>query len=565
MRKLTALKLPSIVLTPAQLAAIVAGYLVVASNSGLFRSLMDRLDAATLSGASFLVTIVLLIFFLLVALILSLGHGAALKPFVGTLLITSSFFAYFSNNLGVVFDENMFLNAVETIRDRNVAEVQELGSFPLLRHVFLFGILPTLLLRFVDIRQRKFVRELGVRVAVLLVGAAILTSAILPNYRYISFFARENRDLRLKITPIYPLASLVALTRDQLRSTPQFQIIDAAALQRDRGEKRLVGIMVVGETARADRFSLGGYARNTNPQLQTLPGIVFAEADSCGTSTVFSVPCMFSMRKRTNYEPDLASFESNVLDILTAAGIETTWIENNSSCKGVCNRIETTNLRENPDPNSVYFSDFGYFDEVFLEHIDNYLGTDGPDTLIVLHTLGSHGPAYGRRYPERFGVFTPFCTEQSPTECTDEEVTNAYDNTIVYTDHVLSQLIDRLQSRSGEIDTFLFYASDHGESLGENGVYLHGLPYAIAPAAQKNVPFIFWSSDEFRRSQARESRSVANVEITRRSHDNISHTLLGLYDIDASSYDRQLDMLAASRPEVQSQRVSALSSTSGSN
>jgi lipid A ethanolaminephosphotransferase len=124
-------------------------------------------------------------------------------------------------------------------------------------------------------------------------------------------------------------------------------------------------------------------------------------------------------------------------------------------------------------------------------------------------------------------------------------VANAYDNTIFYTDYVLSQLIEKLQDHSGEIDTFLFYASDHGESLGENGVYLHGLPYSIAPAAQKNVPFILWVSNEFRNNRARDPRLFADFGHERLSHDNISHTLLGLYDVSASSYQHELDIFAS--------------------
>ena len=368
----------------------------------------------------------------------------------------------------------------------------------------------------------------------------------MPNYRYVTYFARENSDLKLKITPIYPLLSVVRLTRDYLHPKKPFQVIDAAAFQRTTRARKSIGIMVVGETARADRFSMGGYQKDTNPLLENTLGVVFAEADSCGTSTLFSVPCMFSMRGRDSYEADEASSESNVLDILTAAGVKTVWIDNNSSCKNVCNRIENSNLRDDPDKLSDLYSDMGYFDEILLQQIDEYLGADGPDTLIVLHTLGSHGPAYGRRYPSEFGVFKPFCTQPSPTDCTAEEVSNAYDNTIVYTDYFLSQLINKLQARSEEVDTFLFYASDHGESLGENGVYLHGLPYSIAPAAQKNVPFILWASDGFQESRVGNTRLIADVGAERLSHDNISHTLLGLYDVSASSYQYELDILAKS-------------------
>jgi len=539
--------LPNIKAAPWQLAIAAAIFIVTVSNRTLFVFLLDGLNLHSLAGVGFLATIVLLMVWLLVTIFLTVGFGWLLKSVIALFIIASSVLAYFSNSLGIVFDQGMVLNMAETVRDNNVAEALELASGPLLRHVFIFGVAPAVLLTFVRVQPRQLFREVGVRVVVVLTGLILIAGITLPNYRYTTYFARENSDQKLKITPIYPLISVVRITRDYLHPKPPFHVIDAAAFQRSSGTRKSIGIMVVGETARADRFSMGGYQKETNPLLENTPGVMFAEADSCGTSTLFSVPCMFSMRGRDSYEADAASSESNVLDILTAAGVKTVWIDNNSSCKNVCNRIENSNLREDPDESSELYSDMGYFDEVLLQQIDNYLSIDGPDTLIVLHTLGSHGPAYGRRYPSRFGVFKPFCTRPSPTDCTAEEVANAYDNTIFYTDYVLSQLIQKLQARSDEIDTFLFYASDHGESLGENGVYLHGLPYSIAPAAQKNVPFILWSSDGFRKNGARNPQLIADFGEERLSHDNISHTLLGLYDVSASSYQHELDIFAGSK------------------
>jgi len=537
--------LPRIRIAPWQLATIYAVFIVAVSNNVLFVSLFERLDIYSLAGLGFLTTIVVLMVLVLVAIFLILGVGRALKPVIALFLIVSSILAYFCNEMGVVFHQEMLLNIAETVRDNNSAEALELASMPLIRHVLIFGIAPTVLLTFVQIQPRRFLAEFGVRAVVLATGLILLAGVTLPNYRHVTYFARDNRDLRLDITPIFPLISAVKLIDRRLHPKSPFRVIDATAFQRSNRTKRSIGIMVVGETARADRFSLGGYARKTNPLLEEIPDVLFAKASSCGTSTLFSVPCMFSMRGRTSYEPDEASSESNVLDILTAAGIKTVWIDNNSSCKKVCNRIENLNLRENPDESSEFYDEMGYFDEVLLQEIDAYLGKDGPDTLIVLHTLGSHGPAYGRRFPSRFGVFKPFCQQSSPTDCTVEEVTNAYDNSIYYTDYLLSQLIQRLQSRSDEVDTFLFYASDHGESLGENGVYLHGLPYAIAPLAQKSVPFIVWTSPQFRDGRAGGLENAMSLPQEGLSHDNISHTLLGIYDVTASSYRRDLDILDA--------------------
>ncbi len=552
--------MPKIRLAPWQLAMVAAAFIVAASNSKLFGSLFGKLDLNSLAGAGFFATLVLLMALVLLAIFLTVGFGWLLKAVIALFLIASAMLAYFCNELGVVFDEGMLGNIVETVRDNNIAEATELASAPLLVHVFLFGVLPALMLSFVQLQQRAVLRELGVRAVVLLSGLVLLAGITLPNYRYLTYFGRENNDLVVNVTPIYPLVSMVKLVRDNLRPERQFHVIDADAFERNTKERRSIGIMVVGETARADHFSMGGYGVKTNPRLEEIPGVIFATASSCGTSTLFSVPCMFSMRSRADYRPDEASTESNVLDILTTAGIRTVWVDNNSSCKNVCNRIENSNLRDEPDETSELYSDMGYFDEILLQKIDPYLDAEGPDMLIVLHTLGSHGPAYSRRYPAEFGVFKPYCQQASPTDCTTEEVTNAYDNTIAYTDYLLSQLIQKLRDRSDDVDTFLFYASDHGESLGEGGIYLHGLPYAIAPDAQKDVPFIFWASSDFYENRLGSPKLVATAGDERLSHDNISHTLLGIYDVDATSYSQELDVFAGAIDPDRRRRMASANS-----
>ncbi len=372
----------------------------------------------------------------------------------------------------------------------------------------------------------------------------MVTAVALPNYKYVTYFAVEHRDLRFKVMPVFPVLSMVRLAQDKMHREVPFTTIDADASQRLVTANRTIGIMVVGETARADHFSLNGYAKATNRLLAGEENLLFAQGVSCGTSTLFSVPCMFSTKGRGDYDPDTASRESNVLDILTAAGVRTVWIENNSSCKQVCDRIETLDLRQNPDQSSPYYSDMGYLDEILLDEVDPYLNSEGPDLLIVLHTLGSHGPAYSRRFPSRFGTFSPYCDKASPKECSDELVSNAYDNTLVYTDYILDQLIEKLKARADEFDGFVFYASDHGESLGENGVYLHGLPYTIAPKAQTDVPFIVWLSEEFRQSRGIGEVALKHFAGQPLSHDNISHSLMGLFNVDAASYAPQLDLFS---------------------
>lgn len=520
-------------------------FMVLANSTGLLASLLDTLDLSTGNGIGFLVTLCLLAVLVVYLLLQLMAVGRLQKPVIALFLLGSAVFGYFANQMGVVFDEDMFLNMAATVADRNAAEAGELLSVPMLGYVLLVGVLPATLLMLVEIRKQTAIREVGSRLLAFVVLTACLATVSLPSYKYVSYFAVEHRDLRFKVIPVYPLLSLVRVVRDQTHEIPAFRAIDSDATQRHAANRRSIGIMVVGETARADHFSLDHYPVVTNPELQRRDDVVFAHGVACGTSTLYSVPCMFSMRDHDHYTPELAESESNVLDILTAAGVHVVWIDNNSTCKHVCDRVDNINLRQSVDESSPYYSDGGYYDDAMLDDLDAYLDAPGPDTLLVLHMLGSHGPAYSRRYPAEFTKFTPVCDKISPKECSDTEVINAYDNTIAYTDRFLNRLIEALQARQRDANVFLFYASDHGESLGENGVYLHGLPRSVAPAAQTEVPFIVWLSESMRSAHHISKAEIRAFAESRPSHDNISHTLLGLFDVEAHSYDPTMDLFAA--------------------
>jgi hypothetical protein len=179
-----------------------------------------------------------------------------------------------------------------------------------------------------------------------------------------------------------------------------------------------------------------------------------------------------------------------------------------------------------------------------FEDFFDTLSTIDEDRFTVIHTLGSHGPGYHLRYPIAFDHFKPACHEVDFDRCTPAQIVNAYDNTLLYDDHLLAQTIDRLRALSRSVDTALVYVSDHGESLGENGVFLHALPYALAPRVQTQVPMMFWASAGFR------SRFGIDIECLRRksdhslSHDHLFHSLLGLLSIETEARRPELDFLS---------------------
>ena len=167
--------------------------------------------------------------------------------------------------------------------------------------------------------------------------------------------------------------------------------------------------------------------------------------------------------------------------------------------------------------------------------------------MLVLHTLGNHGPAYFRRYPEAFRRFTPTCDDEDLSKCSREQIANSYDNALLYTDHVLARGIDLLEALAPRYDTALLYVSDHGESLGENGLYLHGLPYSIAPQEQTRVPMVMWLSPGFAARTALDAACLRTAAQRPATHDNLFHTVLGLLDVRTTIRDDTLDLTAACR------------------
>lgn len=531
-------------LFPWQFAFAVAVFIVFLNNSAFFAALLEAVDIGSANGAAFALGVITLMVFLLSLLLLAVGIGPALRALAVALLVGSAALGYFVNEMGVVFDAHMLANIADTVRERNVAEARELASPPLLLHILLHGALPSVLVILVRLRRRRPLLELRDRLVVLAVGMLAVVGLLLGNYRYAAMVAVEHRDLRYSATPVHALVTLAGQARHALRGEPEFRALETDTARRTHVPRRLVGIMVVGETARADHFSLNGYPRHTNPVLENEDGLLFLEADACGTSTAYSVPCIFFLRGSENYSPAVAGSETNVLDLLAASGINTVWLDNNSSCKHVCDRIESRNLRRGVDG---FVREDGDYDIALVAEARRYIDASDADLLLVLHMMGSHGPAYSQRYPANAAVFTPYCDRPSPKECSPDEVGNAYDNTILYTDYVIGELIELLRQRGDALDSFLLYASDHGESLGENGIYLHGLPYAIAPSAQKTVPFVLWMSPEYTVDTASRFNEAFARHERRPSHDNIPSTLLGLFGIDSQWYQPEADLLFHAR------------------
>jgi lipid A ethanolaminephosphotransferase len=487
--------------------------------------------AATLHTVS--LAVVLICALALLFSLLSIGRTT--KPILTLFLLLSSVAAYFMDSYNVIIDRDMLVNAVNT----NSAEAGDLLTARLLLYITLLGVLPSVFVWRIDVHAQGLAAELRSR-ALLAIGTVALAAALIfASSAFYASFIREHKSLRYYTNPITPIYSMTRFAAKQLAAPTR----PLEALARDArtpvgDANRELVIMVVGETARADRFSLNGYSRLTNPKLAAEGVISFSQMSSCGTSTAISVPCIFSHSTRGAFDGDRARSTENLLDILQRAGVDVLWRDNNSDSKGVATRVPFENFRS-PGLNPLCNPECR--DEGMLhrlqDHIDRHAGSD---ILIVLHQMGSHGPAYHKRYPPEFRHFAPTCETSQLDTCTQEEISNTYDNTILYTDHFLSEVIRLLRANDQQFETSLFYLSDHGESLGEAGLYLHGLPYVLAPDTQTKVPFVLWFGS------ANHDIDVGSVQRLRdepTSHDNVFHTLLGLFEVRSEIYDSSMDLL----------------------
>jgi len=364
---------------------------------------------------------------------------------------------------------------------------------------------------------------------------------------------RNHKEMRYLVTPAAVLWSVGVVVADQTRGAakPRQAIgLDAAPGPRMAARtKPLLVVMVVGETARAANWGLSGYSRQTTPELAQLPVINFAQVTSCGTNTEVSVPCMFAPVGRRDYDEGAIRGSQSLLHVAARAGVAVHWRDNQSGCKGVCEGLpqdEVSALKAA----AALCGDGRCLDEGLLIGLPDRLAAlaatapGRPGTqLLVLHMLGNHGPSYFKRYPPAFERFTPACRKDDLRLCSREEITNAYDNALLYTDHVLAQLITQLQAASAQVDTAMLYASDHGESLGENNLYLHGLPYAIAPDVQKRVPMVMWASPGLAQGPgALDTACLKKRAALPAAHDHLFHTVLGLLDVRTQIYEPAFDL-----------------------
>ena len=480
------------------------------------------------------------------ALLAPLANRWTARPLLTFVVVASAAAAYFMSAYSVLLDPPMIRNVIATDR----REAGELIAWPLLGAVLAWSALPLAFIWCVRIEHVRWIKAFALRAGCVAAALLVAVLAILPVSRDFASLMRNQRELRYLITPgnfIYGLAASLGAGARDVRAAREPVGTDARVIHLAYAGRPRVFVIVVGETARAANFSLLGYARPTTPELAKLDVTAFRDVKSCGTSTEVSVPCMFSPFGREDYDERRIRNSEGLLDVLAHAGFAVKWVDNQSGCKGVCNGAGVEYRKIDPRDGSPLCRSDECYDGVLVQQLESELARIQGDTVIVLHMMGNHGPAYFRRYPPAFRRFTPDCATAELRNCTREEVVNAYDNAILYTDYVLAGIVHTLGKHSPALDTGMLYVSDHGESLGEHGLYLHGLPYSIAPETQTHVPMVVWLAAGYA------GPGEVDMDCLRResggsfSHDNLFHSVLGLLDVATAAYRPERDLFRPCR------------------
>ncbi|MGC6110916.1 phosphoethanolamine transferase EptA [Klebsiella aerogenes] len=465
---------------------------------------------------------------------------------ISLFILLSASAQYFIWTFGVVIDRSMIAN----IFDTTPAESFALLSTQMVIVLGLSGLLMVLVAWWIKVRKpASFWRGAAMRLLNIAISALLIVLVAALFYKDYASVFRNNKEL---VKSLSPSNSIVALNswyaHNRMDNLPLVKIGEDAKQKAvmHNGARKNLTIVVLGETSRAENFSLGGYDRETNPRLKQDDVVYFPKTTSCGTATAVSVPCMFSNMPRAHYDEELAHHQEGVLDILQRAGVQVLWNDNDGGCKGACDRVPHQNVTNlNLSGECI---DGECYDDVLFHNLDSYIDNLQQDGIIVLHTIGSHGPTYYNRYPAEFKKFTPTCDTNEIQSCTQQQLTNTYDNTILYVDYVVDKAIKLLQSKQDKFTTSLVYLSDHGESLGEDGVYLHGLPYSIAPDTQKHVPMLLWLSPDYQQRYGVSSQCLQQQAKTNDySQDNLFSTLLGLLGVDTREYQAKDDLLTPCR------------------
>jgi lipid A ethanolaminephosphotransferase len=516
-------------------------FFTVLCNSSFWRQLIQAKDLTELhTWFIILCTAIALTGLQWFLLLLVINRWTFRWLMIGLLLITS-ITVYFMATFHVYIDPTMLTNVLNT----DYQESKELLQWRILPYLLVLGILPSWVIWHLRIYKRSLSSYWTGRFGALFLSIFMFFGGSWAVFNDLSLIHRAHKEIVYLITPFNLLSSAIVAYQEEHRAKITHKKIiigsDAYQITRPATNKPRVIILVVGETVRAANWGLNGYGRQTTPELAKYSLFNFTQVTSCGTSTAVSLPCMFSPYGFHAYTEQGIHQSESLLHLLNRVKISVLWRDNQSGCKGVCDGLPYEEIVLDP-----LCANGRCFDEILLYQLKERIQAKNEDQLIVLHMLGNHGPSYFRRYPQQFKRWQPTCDTSDLASCSQESIVNTYDNVILYTDTVLAQAIKALSSIKTH-DTGLIFVSDHGESLGEHNLFLHGLPYFMAPEEQKKVPLFFWLSKRLIHQLGLQEGCLQNKASNPISHDYLFSTLLSLFDVKTKIYDVQFDLIHSCR------------------
>ena len=515
-------------LTATTFIAVIAVLNALLYHVPLFSFAAADLDLSSVTGDLTLATllVILLSETVLLLTLLALISVRLLKPFCMLIAIGNAVAVYFLVTYHVVLDETMMGNVLNT----NFAESSEYLHPTLVVYVLALGVLPCWLLGRLRIRRTPRLRVAAVALACLL-GALIWCLLAARSWLW---FDENSKTVGGMIMPSSYVINTVRYLVPRLMASDVPAALPPATFS--SGEKTVV-ILVIGEAARAKNFQLYGYNRPTNPLLSKASVVALKNATACATYTTAAVRCILSnvdssLPFSKRYEPLPSYLQRNGVDVI--------WRTRNWGEPP----IKVESYQKASDLSADCAGPRCAYDEVLLSGLEQRIkASSSQRVLVVLHQSGSHGPAYYTKYPAEFEYFKPVCKSVELGKCSHDELVNAYDNTILYEDYFLFRVIGVLKQLR-DIATLLIFVSDHGESLGEYGMYLHGIPYTIAPDVQRDIPFIVWMSDEFLRQKAVQKGQLESQ--SNHSQQDIFHTVMGAFSMHSDAYTGRYDIFSDS-------------------
>lgn len=491
-------------------SALLSLFTLVGYNIPLLKGVAESTEQGangviiTCSIAILIFAIHTLLIYLLIYFCRSVG-----KVIIAISLLFNALALYFINSYEVLITSEMMGNVFNT----RYSEASGYFSLSGVLYFVLLGIIPCICLFKAKINYGKL-KQVGI-ISLTILG--VILAVGLGNLKNTLWVDRNVPRLGSIILPWSYTVNTVRYYHSWKQLNAKEIPLPDATIKNDDKE---VCVLIIGESARSKNFSLYGYERQTNPLL-TQDGVVVLCAESAATYTTAGVKAIIDHKPTNKLYEILPNY-------LYRNGIDVIWRTSNwgEPPLHIANIEKVATLKERyPEADARY-------DGILIEGLaERIASSDKNKVFVVLHTSTSHGPTYYKKYPKEFEVFTPVCTTVEMAEADHEELINAYDNSILYTDYLVHTAIDELRSLKEWRSTLLF-VSDHGESLGENNLYMHGMPKSMAPREQFDIPFIVWLSDS--------ERTVRDIECAEQYH--VFHTVLSSLSVDSEIYNAEYDI-----------------------